>query len=94
MGIAFLQVVADDIEIAGPVMIIYKEIEKDAPWEEYKVAEQNPDDFCMPTRPVPGYRTYQTSPRVEKLIQNYQERVIQDPDELFSGSKTRLYVRN
>lgn len=59
---SFLQVVADITEDVGPAMIIHSEVEKDAPWEEYKVALQHVEtewaqfQATRPARHLPGLK--------------------------------------
>lgn len=83
-----LQLIAD-LPLANPPIIFHNKIERDENWQQYKdaviLASGRP-------RPKEGIEPNPTSPRVEKLLQNYKEYTIDDPDRLLKGENTRLYV--
>lgn len=86
---AFMQVIADNVESTPPAMIFHRKIEIEE-WEDYKPVHRG-------QRPPKGYLMDSTSPRVQALIQKYEEvdvnlryRYPRDPDVLFYD--VRLYV--
>lgn len=65
--LALLQFIADT---ARPAMIFYNEIPEDVEWENYKLAKLDKDGQVCPSN---AEAHDQTSPRVQRLVQNYEK---------------------
>lgn len=90
-----MQVIANIAETEEPAMILHTKIEEED-WKDYKTTDLDPNGG---QRPLKGQSMDPTSPRVQKLIEQYKERnfELEDPqpgNPAVFLPHTRLYVRN
>lgn len=71
-------------------MAFYKEIPEDVEWDNYKLAKLDKDGQVHLTN---AEAHDQTSPRVQRLIQNYEKHDLPFPTGILAAEKTKLYVR-